>query len=64
MIGWQCRNGIERLKEEVENLVVEKQSYLASGDNAGIDATDKKIDDRYVGDGERCDPRRPLRICS
>ena len=42
------QNGIERLKEEVENLIMEKQSYLASGDNAGIDATDKKIDDKYM----------------
>jgi len=43
---------------------MEKQSYLASGDNAGIDATDKKINDKYVGNGKCNDPRCPSHICS
>ena len=43
---------------------MEKQSYLASGDNAGIDATDKKIDDKYVGNGKCNDPSCPSHICS
>lgn len=62
--SYSSRNGIERLKEEVESLKMEKQSYLASGDNEGIDATDKKIDAIYVDDYGESHPRRRLRICS